>query len=626
MGASGANDIDCAVCGNGIKELGEQCDGAFVATNLSTCATGVADCNAIVAANPSMFPDGASCWMAGYAGSAGSCSAVCSFIELSPSGSTHDGCCPRAAGATGANDIDCAVCGNGALDLGELCDPAIPSGTGHCPTALECRGLTTNACTPVASAGSNCQQQCLTQAPITACGASEAGCASGVRPDRLPPTNCGGAAQPACCGASGFPPCCDGSDGCCPAACTDGIDADCYCGDGSFGHGEACEDAAPNHNNYDACTDSCTPVVTGATGIPCAGPMMDTSSGASCQFVAGVDQRLCFQESQNPRYPGGYCAVGDTAGDCGAANPCPSSATTCVQDLTPSGCVSVAADPACGTGTHPACCTGTAQNGYACLSTCTGDLDCRYNEGYHCVTIADSARTPFCASPPCRVCANVCGDGTIDAPSGEVCDNGAAQNNAGSPDNYSAGVPGCSTDLATCSVAGNQPCCDCSTSCTARRHWVGDPCRVGMEATDCSQIVAGGQTAQCLTWSFQASTGDDPKFGTRYPSSANGYCTTPCSLTSQDCPSFGTLRGVCVSAQGVTPPNGVCVLGCQHTSDCRTKEGYRCLPTGSGPFQSESPRACINPGDSGPCGAAAQRCCDGTRCGNGLACTAGICN
>src|SRR5262249_21262818 len=43
-GGTGLNDIDCAQCGNGTKELGEDCDGAFNAANAHTAVTNGSTC------------------------------------------------------------------------------------------------------------------------------------------------------------------------------------------------------------------------------------------------------------------------------------------------------------------------------------------------------------------------------------------------------------------------------------------------------------------------------------------------------------------------------------------------------------------------------------------------------
>lgn len=77
------NDGDCvAGCGNGVLEPGELCDG--------DCPTACGDDNA--------------CTRDIYSGSASTCTAMCSFEEISVC-QGGDGCCPT--GCTEANDSDC---------------------------------------------------------------------------------------------------------------------------------------------------------------------------------------------------------------------------------------------------------------------------------------------------------------------------------------------------------------------------------------------------------------------------------------------------------------------------------------------------------------------------------------
>jgi hypothetical protein len=277
----------------------------------------------------------------------------------------------------------------------------------------------------------------------------------------------------------------------------------------------------------------------------------------------------------------------------------------------------------------------------------------------------------------CQGCANICGDGTVQSATGETCDSGQNFINGAShnyPDNYNTGVAGCVAPVGNppsncapqvadpaCGTGGTHPpcCCQgCTTSCQLRLGWIGDPCHMGNEAVDCATLSAlkPAGTVHCLTYDPNGSANplvNDPKFRTRYdqyPSGDpggfqnNGYCSAECSLTAQDCGTlqpFGaagpTLQGACVPGEGQNPfppsGKGVCVFGCISNTQCRFKEGYRCWPIANlfglpSTFLSEGPRACINPGDSGPpCGGAGQQCCGGTTCTGGLTCSATkVCN
>jgi hypothetical protein len=146
-GANATNDNDCApVCGNGVIEAGEICDGA-------SCPT---SCN-----------DGLVCTSDVLQGSA--CSRVCAFTAITAP-SNGDLCCP--SGANANNDNDCAPsCGNGVTESGELCDGA------SCPTSCPSDGL---ACTSDALSGSagSCNARCA-YAAISACTNGDGCCASG---------------------------------------------------------------------------------------------------------------------------------------------------------------------------------------------------------------------------------------------------------------------------------------------------------------------------------------------------------------------------------------------------------------------------------------------------------------
>src|SRR5262249_6828543 len=154
----------------------------------------------------------------------------CSYVELGPSGTISDGCCPAGNGGDESNDVDCAsTCGNGKLaNAGrETCDICrIPSGascpvfctagcttatTGLCPSYLSCRaqaGATSGSCNGTTScqpcvlshdgstvAGStpapSCQDQCIPKPTVISTrGATETQCASANNPTT--PTNCWG--------------------------------------------------------------------------------------------------------------------------------------------------------------------------------------------------------------------------------------------------------------------------------------------------------------------------------------------------------------------------------------------------------------------------------------------------
>lgn len=142
-GATSLTDADCAVaCGNGLLESGESCDPG-ISSGPGKCPT-LADCD-----------DKDSCTTDSVTG--GACSLKCLNSAVPANATAKDGCCPK--GANAKTDVDCPPgCGNGVMESGELCDTAIKSGPGKCPTAADCDDK--DVCTIDGLTGAACMVKC----------------------------------------------------------------------------------------------------------------------------------------------------------------------------------------------------------------------------------------------------------------------------------------------------------------------------------------------------------------------------------------------------------------------------------------------------------------------------------
>lgn len=176
-GCTSVQDTDCsATCGNGVVDAGETCDTA-IPSGPGQCPT-IASCD-----------DGIAC-TAEAVQSSGTCNAQCVNNPIT-SCTDGDGCCP--GGCNANNDNTCApVCGNGVVETGELCDPALP---GSCPTTCN----DGNSCTSdVLVGGGTCAAHCESSPVVPCCGNGVV--ESGETCDRaLPPGSPGGCPTPALC-------------------------------------------------------------------------------------------------------------------------------------------------------------------------------------------------------------------------------------------------------------------------------------------------------------------------------------------------------------------------------------------------------------------------------------------
>jgi hypothetical protein len=187
--------LESQACGNGRVDEGELCDTSKPAGEKGAC--------------PTQCPRGDGCTTYELAGDACQRECVASTITRAQNG---DRCCP--AGLTGAQDTDCATCGDGIVGPLERCDP--PE---SCPTAASCTSRL--PCLVLRYHGS--PQTC------------DASC------EALPIERC------------------IDSDECCPPGCSNSGDSDCsaQCGDGRLDEerGETCDSSDPDASCAIGCDD-----------------------------------------------------------------------------------------------------------------------------------------------------------------------------------------------------------------------------------------------------------------------------------------------------------------------------------------------------------------------------------
>ncbi|HEX3697283.1 MAG TPA: hypothetical protein VH374_18055 [Polyangia bacterium] len=503
-GASNADDPDCSpTCGNGTIESGETCDLAITPGLPGACPTG----DSCVSADPCTTV---------LLTSAGTCQSRCLHLAVTtPSGQQPDGCCPD--GVTAALDVDCpALCGNGLLDPGEMCDPAIAAPqAGACPPSCD----DGNPCTADQRNGTGCQATC-THTPITSFAAGDGCCPSGSNrnQDSDCPAKCGnsvleegetcdpGASSPVPCPAScpaspsaclkrvltGDKDHCDAAcevqmvttcsaqkDGCCPAGCNAATDPDCSatCGDGAVDahNGELCDTAIVG--GAGACPTRCS------DGLSCTADFL--VSAGTCQAACVFIPITTFAPGDACCPPGGHFAVD------------PDCAPVCGNGIveTPGESCDFGADPAaCASSCPPSNgCNTYALQGSAndCSARCVPSAitTCQNDDGC-CPATCDSLDDDDCQP--------TCGNGVVEP--GESCDRGISAGVAGACVASCDDENACTMDFSSGTVAACSRRCShvAVTACISGDHCCPPGCAAANDS-DCGGtcgdgLIGGGET------------------------------------------------------------------------------------------------------------------------------------
>jgi len=354
-----ACNADCTfTCGDGRLGSNENCD-IGIESGEGAC--------------PSDCDDGDACTDDSVAGA--ECEQQCVNAPITEP-VNDDGCCPDGGNAN--NDSDCAaVCGNGVVEEGEVCDTSIEAGLpGACPTDCDdgqvctadvlenagtCQATCTNTeitepanddgCCP-AGGNSNNDNDCS-----ASCGNGEVEdgetCDTAIEAGQpgACPTECsdgdactrdvlvsGGTCNAACSFPDITTPAND--DGCCPDGANNNNDNDCpvTCGNGVPEEGEQCDDG--NTDDGDGCSAECSfegrtyrittlelrdphiwlaPIVFPCQDVTTSGPFGFSVNGVISDSINGLELNLLTQLSPARQdAPGGDVSV--ITAECEEAN------------------------------------------------------------------------------------------------------------------------------------------------------------------------------------------------------------------------------------------------------------------------------------------------------------------
>jgi cysteine-rich repeat protein len=507
-------------CGNGTVETPEECDdgnqtnGDGCETNCKlTCKAGDAsrDCSSV----------GTACT------TASTCDASKHTCSATTPANDGNGC----GNGNYCKSGSCVapVCGNGQVELGEMCDD------GNQTNGDGCQANCTFTCVAPADCGAApaCKKQTCTGAHLcvavadTALNGSQSTCAAG--------------------------------NVCSAGSCVK------LCGNGVTDAGEDCDDGA-NGNNLDGCTDACK--------YSCANPATDCSAAGS---LVACQKWSCNTASASAH----FCqSVTDSSLD-GAVSTCP------VGNV----CSAGSCSGTCGNGIVNAgeqCDDGNKVNGDGCNTNCTFSCqnpatDCAAASvcmkqtctGAHvCQQAADTAQNGALCSAghvcAAGTCTTACGNGALDTLAGEQCDFGSAANGP---------ATGCETTCQySCQAAagcadGNA--CNGTEACSPVTVGgkAGQKCTAGTSLADGAACGAGSicvaatcQASVCGDGIIDAAKGEECDFGAGNNGAGTGCeatCKTSCHTSPSDTCNDGNL------CNGVEVCNANTVNG---------KPGKKCTP------------------------------------------------
>ncbi|MCC6748334.1 MAG: hypothetical protein IT371_11790 [Deltaproteobacteria bacterium] len=541
-------------CGNGVVEGDELCDTKIPEGQPGAC--------------PGKCDDGQGC-TADSLKEGGTCKAACAH-EVIAKCQGGDGCCPK--GCDAASDSDCSgACGNGAVELPELCDTKIPAGQpGACPTKCD----DGQACTAdELLGGGTCDASCRATV-IVECGSGDGCCPTGceAKTDGDCSASCGNgvveapetcdtqiaAGQPgacptscddgnACtqdsllnggtCGATCSAPTitqCKGGDGCCPTGCTKLSDGDCSatCGNGTVEPPEKC-DTKIAIGQPGACPIGCS------DGNACTQDSLlnGGTCGAVCSFAA-----ISQCKAGDGCCPAGCNALSDS--DCSAScgNGVVEAPEKCDTQIAPG--KAGACPVGCGDGN--ACTQDVLLNGGTCAATCVFNAITQCKAGDGCCPTGCNANSDSDCSPSC-------GNGVVEA--SERCDTKIAIGQPG------ACPIGCSDgNVCTQDVLLNGGTCAASCAFNAITQ-----CRAGDGCcpTGCNANTDSDCAPRCGNGVLEAQEACD----TAIPTGQTGACPVGCSDGS-----------VCTADALLNP--GTCLARCSFTVITQCQAGDGCCPPG----------------------------------------------